>query len=163
MVAAFKYKNIYIRMPLYTLLIIPLKSFNIVGKISNEDYEKVSKYRWRPQRHHTGRYYIFGQVNKKSVQLHRFITHCPTNLVVDHINRDSLDNRRCNLRCVTTEENNNNRRKYSNVSSETNIQGISVLYRVRIAGYKDRYFNSFERAKWYYQEIMEDKCIDRKK
>ena len=61
------------------------------------------------------------------------------------------------------EENNNNRGKYSNVSKETGIQGISVLYRVRIAGYKDRYFNSLERAKYYYQEIMEDKCTDKKR
>lgn len=159
----YKYENIYIKMPLYSLLLIPYENRNIFTRISNEDVEKISKYHWRPQRHHTGRYYIYGQVNNKTIQLHRFITDCPADKVVDHINRDSLDNRRSNLRCVTVEENNNNRGKYSNVSKETGIQGISVLYRVRIAGYRNRYFNSLVRAKYYYQEIMEGKCIDKKK
>lgn len=159
----YKYENIYIKMPLHSLLLIPYGDKNIFTRISNEDVERVSKYRWRPQRHHTGRYYTHGQVNNKTIQLHRFITNCPVDKVVDHINRDSLDNRRSNLRCVTVEENNNNRGKYSNVSKETGIQGISVLYRVRIVGYKDRYFNSLERAKYYYQEIMEDKCTDKKR
>ena len=42
---------------------------------------------------------------KKVEYLHRIITNCPPGFVVDHINRDSMDNRRCNLRVVTKREN----------------------------------------------------------
>lgn len=33
--------------------------------------------------------------------MHRLITNCPENLVVDHINHITTDNRKCNLRICT--------------------------------------------------------------
>ena len=37
---------------------------------------------------------------RKKIKLHRYLTNCPDELVVDHINRNPLDNRKRNLRCV---------------------------------------------------------------
>ena len=34
---------------------------------------------------------------RTTVGLHRYLTKCPKGKVVDHINRNPLDNRRCNL------------------------------------------------------------------
>lgn len=76
-------------------------------------------------------------------------------MVVDHINHDTLDNRRENLRVVTTSQNQLNRGK-GNKGNRTKIQGVSFRkdiqkYRVRV--YKDRrliyskHFNSLEEAK----------------
>lgn len=163
MTAKPKYKNSYISLPYYSLLLINKDNKTYAIKIDTEDLEAVAKYNWRLQEHHTKkRFYVMSQINGKSTQLHRYITNCPTDLVVDHINRDSLDNRKSNLRCCTILENNNNRSKYANVNTEVGIQGISVLYRVRIAGYKQKYFNTLDRAKAYYYEIMEKKCTDKK-
>ena len=43
------------------------------------------------------------------ILLHRFIMNCPKNKIVDHINHNGLDNRKCNLRICTYEINNRNR------------------------------------------------------
>lgn len=45
---------------------------------------------------------------REFVALHRFILDCPKHLVVDHFNHDTLDNRRCNLRIVTSGQNSEN-------------------------------------------------------
>jgi hypothetical protein len=45
----------------------------------------------------------------KQIHMHRFIIDAPPGFDVDHVNRDSLDNRRENLRIATRSQNNVNR------------------------------------------------------
>lgn len=69
------------------------------------------------QYHHDikGYYAVFlsrgGVKNRMRACLHRFIMNPPAWLEVDHINHDSLDNRKSNLRIVCRHENCTNRKK----------------------------------------------------
>lgn len=51
---------------------------------------------------------------------HRLISNCPEGLVVDHINRDTKDNRRVNLRNVTKQQNSINQ-----PNTTGNYKGVS--------------------------------------
>lgn len=62
-------------------------------------------------------------------RVHRLIMDCPAGLQVDHINRNKLDNRKCNLRIVSGFENQMNRP----IMSNTGEFGISL--------YKDGYYH----------------------
>jgi hypothetical protein len=57
----------------------------------------------------------------KRVYLHRFLMEPSPELEVDHVNGDSLDNRRSNLRAVTHRENLRNRRRGYGVTGERNV------------------------------------------
>lgn len=79
------------------------KGFFIIDKA---DLEKVSECTWYLNA--TG--YPSTRIKGKHTTLHRYLMgKNPEGYVVDHINRDKTDNRRCNLRFCTPLENNHNR------------------------------------------------------
>lgn len=80
--------------------------------------------------------YATATVNKKTVFLHRLIMNPPKGMVVDHINGDTLDNRRVNLRVCTQFENMRNRK--TNYNNKFGYKGVckhkqSGKYRSRIS------------------------------
>lgn len=60
----------------------------------------------------------------KKIALHRYLLDPPKNLVVDHINHDPLDNRRCNLRILTNAQNCQNKNGL-NKNNKTGVRGVS--------------------------------------
>lgn len=72
-------------------------------------------------------------VSGTGLSLHRHIMNCPRNKVVDHINGYSSDNRKSNLRIVTSGENMLNKNDYrSNSTGERNIQFAKNAYKLNI-------------------------------
>lgn len=71
-------------------------------KFSTKDLLDISKHRW----YIDAEGYATTTIEGKNVRMHRFlITEVPDKMVIDHINRDKLDNRRENLRVVSQREN----------------------------------------------------------
>jgi hypothetical protein len=84
--------------------------------ISIEDFEKVNefdgtwfaKYDKRKDKWYVCGNFKVGKGKYKQVKLHRYIMDTPKDMLTDHINGNTFDNRRHNLRNVTHKENNQN-------------------------------------------------------
>ena len=96
--------------------------------IDNEDFERVSKYKWHADYNKTTKSYYakttpyIGHNKSKNIRMHRFIMNVPRVLQVDHINKNTLDNRKSNLRFCTREQNMWNSKSRSGTSK---YKGVS--------------------------------------
>ena len=82
--------------------------------------------------HLSGDNYPYFYSNGRKVKVYRYIMNAPKGKIVDHINRNKLDNRRVNLRLCTPQQNNwNSKAKRGKV-----FKGVSPThngkFRVRI-------------------------------
>ncbi len=95
-----------------------------VAIVDDEDYERLDAYKWHSRfnkdtksyyairwspRDENGRYH--------TIWMHREIVNAPKGSPVDHINHDTLDQRKCNLRICTVSQNNSNRQMQTNNTS----------------------------------------------
>lgn len=85
--------------------------------VDDDDFARVSQYKWGVDVNRNGYVWVRRYVKKKAVPLSKFILNVwDKEVLVDHVSRDSLDNRKCNLRICTLQQNNQNR-KYKNTAS----------------------------------------------
>ena len=94
--------------------------------VDDEDYHRVSQFKWCIVRSGLN-VYACTTLNKKQILLHRFLLNLKpsiqgTSSPVDHINQDSLDNRKENLRVTTVSINSINSKPQYN--SRTQITGV---------------------------------------
>ena len=122
------------------------KHLNMVALVDDEDFDELNKYRWSISVGRAGLVYacraikIDGKVKK--LKMHRVIMNCPDELVVDHRNRKTLDNRKKNLRICTQLENCNNRKDQK---SPSGAKGVClkkgkwhVVFQVYLGRYTDK-------------------------
>lgn len=127
--------------------------------VDDEDFEFISSFgKWYEK--DNGYAVKKTKVNGKNVNLrmHRLIAKPPEGLVVDHINRNKLDNRRENLRCVSQQINSwNKERKYqrkyelpNGISYDKSRNKYMATKTVR------RRFDTLEQAKQFVAESRID-------
>lgn len=90
-------------------------------KIDIDDISKLGNYKWRTVFKNNKPYMFTGNQKSTRIYFHRLIM--PTNKQIDHINGDTSDNRKNNLREVSIQENMMNLQKKSNNTS--GIRGVS--------------------------------------
>jgi hypothetical protein len=97
--------------------------------IDDEDWEKVSKYKWHLSKQSQGLLYaqtfIYKNGKKIPLKLHRLIMNCPKNKEIDHIDGNGLNNQKSNLRICTHAENMKNSKKRKDNSS--GFKGIHFI------------------------------------
>lgn len=107
------------------------------GMIDIEDVDFCKEHIWNIARDR-----ITTIIDGKTKYLHRLIMNCPDDMYVDHINRDTYDNRKSNLRICTNQENNRNKGLYSH-----NTSGVAGVVWDK------------SRNKWKAQIVVDGKCI----
>lgn len=103
--------------------------------------------RWHAALEANGKLYVTRKYQGQ--RLHREIMANPGGLEVDHINGDSLDNRKSNLRSITRKENARNAKLYSD--NKTGYPGVSIVkgrYTVyAVIEDKNTYLGTFDNLK----------------
>lgn len=102
-----------------------------------EDYSTFSKYYLHESK--SGYLYSSGYKDKK-ILIHRIITNCPEGYEVDHINHNTLDNRKDNLRIVTRTQNSaNHGLRIENTSGVTGVRKSGKKWRASLTFNKVTY------------------------
>jgi hypothetical protein len=97
--------------------------------VDDEDFERLSKFRWFALREPDGRVYAgcrMPEHGKTLVRLHRYLLGLKPHdgRVVDHRDSDGLNNQKSNLRECTQLNNNHNRRKQAG-QRHSRFKGVS--------------------------------------
>lgn len=95
--------------------------------VDDEDFDLLNQYKWFAYKDRNT-YYACRQIRLNSgkqrmISMHRFLTGFNETLVVDHKDRNRLNNQRKNLRLVTDAQNRQNSSAQKN--SKTGIKGVT--------------------------------------
>lgn len=133
-------------------------SCNICGqtKINIEDIDIVSKYKWC-MTNCNGKNYVISYKKNKLIYLHRYIMGVnKKSKVVDHINGDTLDNRKKNLRITTMNMNIKNTNAsgvyYDNKNGVFYSQIMCNKIRYILGRYAD--VNEAIYVRWYAEKLL---------
>lgn len=104
--------------------ILPL-SRGLYAIIDRADSWAVSAHSWSANEVGPGRFYAQAKTRGANLYLHRFILEATRNQLVDHINGDTLDCRRANMRLASAGQNSINAIR---VPGATGFRGVTHLY-----------------------------------
>lgn len=90
------------------------------------DSELVGGYNWNCYQNSCGQIYfsVYDKNSKRILKLHRELVSCPDGYYVDHINGNTLDNRRKNLRVCRKIQNQYNQKKHKN-ARHSKFKGVT--------------------------------------
>jgi hypothetical protein len=93
---------------------------NFVGFsiIDLDDVDKVKEYKWGL----SSKGYVITYIGDSCLLLHRLIMNCSNKMTVDHINHNTLDNRKINLRICSHSQNHMNKDIY--ITNKSGYKGV---------------------------------------
>ena len=73
--------------------------------VDDEDFEELNQFKWYCKDGYAKRNGVRENHKRYLIHMHRIINNTPEGLETDHINRNRLDNRKCNLRTAIGSQN----------------------------------------------------------
>ena len=113
------------------------RGLSLAALVDDEDFDRLSQYRWHWNPSWNGKGYAVrfvpaagsypsGHPRQTKIWMHRLIGDAPPHQRVDHINGNTLDNRRSNLRPATNSQNLQNL-QHARSDSKTGIRGVQRI------------------------------------
>lgn len=95
----------------------------------SDDWSKISCHRWMIDYngYAMSRRKMIDGISSKEISMHRLILGCDTSQMVDHKNRNRIDNRKNNIRIATPVENSRNKKPYG-VSKYSGVSYVAKKY-----------------------------------
>lgn len=90
--------------------------------LDDDDFDVVSRNKWHIYSAKLNKRYACRLVNGKKILMHRFILNAPSGFMVDHIDGNTLNNQKSNLRLCNNTQNLHNRSAGKN--SKTGYKGV---------------------------------------
>jgi hypothetical protein len=115
--------------------------------VDSEDFEELNKFKWHAKYFKSENIFYASRSDNsfktvKAILMHRIILKATLHDYVDHVNHDTLDNRKINIRICTNSQNKMNCKLYSN--NKSGINGVRWL----------KHLN-----KWAGKITVNNKCI----
>lgn len=101
-------------------------------KVDDRDYSYLNQWKWYPHKGYAKRCEyiktnVVGVYIQKEIYMHREVLKTPKRMFSDHKNRDTLDNRRSNLRVCTKSQNSQNRIKARIKNPASKFKGVTFI------------------------------------
>lgn len=134
------------------------KGFKVL--VDDDDYEYLQFYKWRAHviyyKGNRNKFKVYAQTrrNYQSISLHRLITKCPKGLLVDHIDGNTLNNQKSNLRICTYSQNLQNQvscvKRYKGTDYKPKDKRFNATIRVNKKNISLGYYKAEETAAYAY-------------
>lgn len=98
-----------------------IKVGSMVALVDDEDFDRVNQFTWGVD----GAGYVYTWIKKReTIRLHRFVTDYYGRQHVDHLDNNTLNNCKSNLRIVSSSENQLNRAKEKQSNNKSGTTGV---------------------------------------
>jgi hypothetical protein len=119
-------------------------SRGLVALVDDDDYEWLGQWKWCSFFKNDGPPYAARTEQGRNIFMHRLIMSAPPRQIIDHRNKNTLDNTRSNLRFASEAQNSANRRKISNAKPYKGIFRNKLRWQARVeVNHKGIYLGSY--------------------
>ncbi len=127
--------------------------------VDGADYYRLVRFRWHAV-FNSKTFYAARIERGKTIKMHREIMRAPKELVVDHVDRDGLNNRRDNLRLCSAAE--NGRNTGSNARGTSKYKGVHWHKRIRKWAAAIQYDKKVYHIGYFSDEVEAAEAYDKK-